>query len=237
MDFLELCQRTVRECEITGDFLTTVDQDGEFQEVVDWVNEAWMELQLARPNWNWMRSSRLLGAGASFQTVSGTWSYPLGLGAGTVGIAEVDFGRWLRETFRGQITTAGVSSELFLDWIDYDVWRDSYAYGAQQLMRTREVAIAIGPNNSVCLGPFPDSLNTITSDYMRGAKEMVDDTDVPTGLPEQFHMMIVYKAMQYYATINSAPEVLARGKRGYKGRYRRLTGDRVDEVSAGRTLV
>lgn len=219
-----------------GDLVTVDGATGENLDVVGWVNEAWMELQLARPNWKWKRSSRLLGAGASFPTVQGTWSYPLGTGVGTVGILEADFGSWLRETFRGQTTTVGVRDELFLDWIDYDVWRDAYAYGAQQLMATRQVAIAIGPDNSVCLGPFPNSLYTLTADYMTAATEMEDDTDVPTGLPEQFHMMIVYKAMTYYAGFNAAPEVMTRGKRGYRNRFRRLSGLRVEEVTPGRTL-
>ena len=46
---------------------------------------------------------------------------------------------------------------------------------------------------------------TITGDYFRSPTEMVADGDLPTGLPAQFHMAIVYLAMTYYAGYEAAP--------------------------------
>jgi hypothetical protein len=82
-----------------------------------------------------MRSSNILGAGASFVTVAGQASYPLGTGAGTVGIAVDSFGKWDRETFRCYTTTVGTNDEQFLDDIPFDVWRDAYMLGAMRRCR------------------------------------------------------------------------------------------------------
>ena len=203
------------ECGITGTMTTTIGQTGELARVVNWTDQAWNELQTEHDDWEFLRSSNLLGAGMSFTTVSGTMSYPLGTGAGTCGVPVASFGKWDRDTFRDYSTASGTNNEIYLDNIPYDSWRNSYMLGAMRAVRTRPVAVAIGPDMSVCLGPPPNSDYTITGDYFRAPTAMAADADAPTGLAAQFHMAIVYKAMEYYAGYESAPEVFQRGSQGY----------------------
>lgn len=236
MTFKQLVLRLIQEAAISGTLTTVVGQTGEFKRAVDWVNSAFEELQTAQTNWTWMRSSVLEGGGVSFATVAGQAVYPLGTIAGTVGVAADNFGSWIRTTFRGKTTTVGVSDELFLDWVPYDVWRDAYAYGTQQLVQTRQVAIAIAPDNAICLGPYPNALYTITGDYYRAPSLMALDADVPTGLPTQFHMAIVYKALEYYGGYEGAPEALTRGQNNYRRLYRKLSNMRLPEITAGQPL-
>lgn len=212
------------------------NQTGEFQRVTTWVNQAWLELQLDRPNWDWLRSSQLLGNGVSFATVAGQAEYPLGTGAGTVGVAAADFASWVPRSFRDQTTTNGVYDQIPLSWISYDAWRDGYSMGAQQTVQTRPVAIAVGPNNSICVGPWPTATYTLTGDYWRAPSQMEVSADTPTYLPSQYHMAIVYRAMTYYGGYEAAPEVLQRGDAGYRMIMRRLTNLRGGMITAGRAL-
>ncbi len=214
MNYLDLGQRLASECGVSGTLLTMAGQTGSLGRIVNWTAQAWAELQTLHDDWEWLRSSNLLGSGMSFTTVAGTASYPLGTGSGTCGVTAALFGKWDRDTFRCYTTSAGFSNETDLDNIRYDKWRNSYMLGAMRNGQTRPVAVAVGPDKSICLGPPPNALYTITGDYFLAPSAMSLDTDTPTGLPAQFHMLIVYMAMEYYAAYESAPEVLERAMSG-----------------------
>lgn len=225
------------ECAISGTMTTTVDQTGEFQRVATWINQAWIDIQTERTTWDFMRSSQLNGGGVSFATVSGQAIYPLGTGAGTVGVAEASFDSWVPRSFRDQTTTSGVQDQIPLDWISYDAWRDGYSMGAMQTVTTRPVAIAVGPKNEICVGPWPTSTYTLTGDYYRAPAQMTADADTPTNLPLQYQMMIVWRAMRdAYGLYESAPEVLTRATNNYRRMDRSLGSRRGGMISAGRAL-
>lgn len=233
MNFLALCRRAATECGVASSIAvntalpTTAGAVGSLARIVNWVNDAWTDIQCAHDDWDWMRSSSLLGAGVSFRTVAGQASYPLGVpsgdwggdfggdftqaGAGTVGIDPELFGKWDRETFRCFPTAVGFQGEQWLDEIPFDYWRDCYMFGAQRAVQTRPTVIAVGPDQSLCLGSPPNDQYTITGDYFVAPSEMAADTDIPAGLPTRFHMLVVYLAMQKYAGYESAPEVMQRG--------------------------
>lgn len=229
--YLELCQRASIECGVAGTLTTTVNQTGSLGRIVNWVADSWSDVQCDTDEWEWMRSSNILGAGISFATVLGQKSYPLGTGAGTVGVAVDDFGKWDRTTFRVQTTSAGVGSQTYLADIPFDAWRDGYMFGAQQDARSRPVVSAIGPDQSINLGPPPIAGLTVTGDYWVAPSEMVADSDVPTGLPRRFTMLIVYFAMQKYAGYEAAPEVMDRGVREANGMYAQLQAVRAPIIS------
>lgn len=227
----------ILECAISGTMTTTVNQTGEFLRVVTWCNQAWVDIQTERQTWDFMRSSQLNGGGVSFATVSGQAIYPLGTGAGTVGVAAANFDSWVPRSFRDQTTTVGVSDQIPLAWISYDAWRDGYSMGAQQTVTTRPVAIAVGPNNEICVGPWPTATYTLTGDYYRAPAEMTADDDTPTNLPAQYHMAIVWRAMRdAYGQYEAAPEVMARATANYRRIDRSLGNRRGGIISAGRAL-
>ena len=232
MNFLQLCQRAVTDCGASGTLVTTAgSQPLNLQRIINWVGDAWNEIQTAHDDWDWMRSSGLLGGGASFVPAAGQYRSAIGTGAGTVGVSWADFGKWDRETFRCFTTTAGTSNEQFLDWVPYDTWRDSYMLGAMRQVQTRPVAFTIGTDQSINLGPPPNGLYTITGDYFRAPSAMVDDDDVPEWLPARFHMLIVYKAMLKYAGYESAMEVFERASMEWNGLYPQLEAGRLPEAS------
>lgn len=236
MNYLQLCQKTAQECGVSGTISTTTGQVGSLGRIVSWVGDSWNDLQIQHDDWDWMRSSNLLGAGVTFTTVAGQASYPLGTGAGTVGVAVDSFGKWDLGTFRCYPTSVGVSGEMSLDDVLFDVWRDAYMMGAMRSVQTRPVAIAVGSNQSLNLGPPPNDLYTITGDYFTAPNVMTADTDLPTGLPLRFHDLIVYMAMAQYAGYESAPEVMSRALVGSGRAMNQLEIARMPKMGWGPAL-
>lgn len=272
MNYLQICQRAAVECGAASNSAitqvmpttTVAALPSNLGRIVNWVNDAWTDVQMDSDEWEWMRSSNILGRGVAFRTVTGQVSYPLGLGGGdfssdfssdftvagaAVGVDVDAFGKWDRDTFRcfTTVTSSDFTSdftsdfggdfalfgndEMFLDEIPYDRWRNGYMLGAMRRVRTRPYVIAVGPDQSLCLGPPPNGNYTITGDYWVAPSEMVDDGDIPVGLPTRFHMLIVYRTMCKYAGYESAPEVFERGSQEGAGMFAQLLAARAPRVS------
>lgn len=234
MNRLNLINSAIQECGVSGGPLTTaVGLTGSLARIASWIDASWNELQTEHDDWDWMRSSNILGTGASFVLAAGQYTATLGTGAGTVGILEDDFGKWDLDTFRCYTTATGTNDETHLSKIGFDQWRDAYMYGAMRQVQTRPVAVAQGPNQSICVGPPSNGLYTITGDFWVAPSVMANDASVPTGLPLRYHMLIVYRAMKKYAYYESAPEVLSRANMEYTPLYNRLEAVRLPLVDFG----
>lgn len=237
MTFLEICNRLILEAAISGGPMTSVEnQTGEFLRVVTWCNQGYQDYQNERFNWEFLRSSQLLGEGVSFATVAGQAEYPLGTGAGTVGVAASDFASWVKRSFRDQTTSSGVQDQIPLAWISYDAWRNSYAMGAQQSVTTRPVAIAVGPNNSICVGPYPTATYTLTGDYYMSPRTLAANTDTPSVIPTQWQIGIVWRALWYYGMYEEDGAVANKGAIRYRQVCRQLGNLRTGMITAGRAL-
>lgn len=224
MTFLQLVNRLREKCGITGGDLTTLQGvTGESRRCVNWINEEWMKIQLAKNDWQWMRSQ------ASVATQAGKGTY-----APSADFGLTDFGYWDRDLdFRNYPTATGNIAEIPMDLISYDTWRDRYLYGANRYVQTRPLEFAIGPDKSICVGPLPAAGYTITGDYYRIPTEMSADSDVPA-IPSQYELIIIYAAMQRYGIYEAAPEVLSEGQTEYKRMAESLGIDQTpDLITAG----
>lgn len=133
------------------------------------------------------------------------------------------------------LTYAGLRSEIFMTYVDYEFWRDGYEFGALRQTQTRPTIMTITPDKSIGLGPFPIDGYTVLGDYFRVPTEMAVDTDTPS-LPTQFHMAIVYRAMMSYGAFEAASEVYQRGETEFNKLIRRVAADRLPEITAGSAL-
>ena len=218
-NFLELVQRTCKECFVTAP-TTVVDQTGMAERMVGWVCDAVTDIETAHSDWGWMFKA------FSFSTIAGQSEYT------PVQCGITDHENWDLEQIRNQVTSVGTDSEIFMDQIDYNTWRDAYLYGATRNVRSRPLQFAISPTQGLCVGPVPDNLYTVTGKYYRISQTMdvTNDNDVPL-MPSNYWMMIVYKAMMYYGSAMNAPEVYARGEIEFGKKMARISNNRLPEMS------
>lgn len=240
VNFLDLCRRAAVECGVASNSAiatalpTVVSATGSLGRIVNWVSDAWTDIQMDMDgSWDWMRSSQILGQGVSFQTIAGQFTYPLGGGAGTVGVAVDDFGKWDRDTVWSFTTSNGFNDEINLAEVSFDTWRASYMSNANRNVRSRPVVFAVGPDQSLCLGPNVNGDYTVTADYFVAPTDMVADADIPIGLPKRFYMLPVYRCMIKYGGYEAAPEVSQRGTEENAGMYSQLTMARAPRISWG----
>lgn len=223
--FLQLCNSLVQKCGISGGSIaTTANQTGEALRVVNWVSEAYVQIQLASPTWNWLRSN------VSFSTTANQGAYtPTQAGV-------TDLSNWKEDSFRCYVTSVGVRSEMYLPKIEFDSFRDTYLYGNMRLSYSRPTIISFGPDYSINLGMAPDSSDyTIVGQYYKAPQILALDADIPS-LPTQFHNIIVYRAMMMYGMYEAAQETVIEGTNLYNAMLRRLGRDQLPDVDAGSAL-
>lgn len=186
MNYLLLCQRTVRESgTISGDALpaSVTGQSGRLLKVVEWVAEAWRQVQNLHDDWKWMRAefTGTITAGAARYTPA---SFNL-----------TRFSKWLCEPRSVTIydTAKGVADESELKEMSWDDWRINFGRGVQQQNRPR--VYAISPTGEFCLGPVPDVPYTVRGEYMKSAQDLTANTDIPELPDTSLHTVIVWKAL------------------------------------------
>lgn len=130
----------------------------------------------------------------------------------------------------GNTTTfIGMASEIFMEYLEYESWRNLYLYGNLRYTQTRPIELTISPNKSLGLGPVPMSGYTAIGDYYKAPTELASDSETPA-LPTQFHMAIVYRAMMFYGAYEGAPDVYQRGELEFKKILQRMEIDRLPET-------
>lgn len=209
MTFLTLAQTLREKCGMAGSGPSTVvGQSGESLRVVNWINEAWLDIQ-NRHNWDFMRED------FSFVTVSGTQAYTPSGSSGS-GAALTDHKAWWPDTFRCYLTSLGSADIQYLPVQDYAWFRDVYQFST--LANGRPTCWAQRKKDrAILLGNTPDAVYTITGQYQKaGSKMAVADASMPTGLPTELEYLIVFRAMQKYASYEAAPEVMNEARAEYK---------------------
>jgi hypothetical protein len=226
MTYLQLCNRLIQKCGISGNPLATLQSaTGEMARVVSWIDEAYLNIQQLQPDWDWMVGE------VSFPTVAAQAFYT----PAQCGLS--DFAAWDEKSFRVYFNDPGIRSEVFLRWLDWADWRDTYLYGNLRLTAGMPVHVSMRPDNrALALGLLPDDRGyTVDGQYFRAPQALVADGDVPL-LPARFHLLVVYQAMQYYGAYEAAAEVFAQGKEQYVKMMRRLVADELPRVEVGGPL-
>jgi hypothetical protein len=231
MNYLALVNRARIECGINGTALTSfASLSTEDQRIVNWVAEAWHDLQLHKPDWQWMKKT------FSFVTIDQQATYANPTDTGVSDCAD-----WKRDSFRCYSTAQAYADEMLLPFMDNDVWRNVYQFGSMRTTYSRPVVFTVQPiNKAVSLGPVPISGYTIVGEYFRTPTDLVAITDDPTAagndLPARYQMLIVWMAARAYASYEAAPEVLQRAELEWRRLLRRLEFDQLPEITFGPPL-
>lgn len=204
MNFLQLVDRLGGEVGASGTVTDVSTTTGEYLRLTRWINQAWLELQMEHADWLFLRNS------ATFSTIAADGDYDVTAAP----ISLTDFsGDFVNQSFR---LYDDIGDEQYLTQLDYDEFRDTWLIGSNRTSQSRPQFITIAPDKKLLLAQIPDRVYTVVLDYYKVPSEMtVSNTAEPTGLPARFHMMLVYKAMEWYASYENAPEVATRGSFQY----------------------
>ena len=214
--FLDIVTRFCEETGVSTSALSTVSgQVGELKRMVNWGSAAWTHIQGVHDDWRFMRKT------ATWESIAGQSAYDLD----ACNLDPYTHRNWFPDTGRVSRTSVGLSSELDLYERGYESFRNLWLFGANRTVTSIPVDLAIGPDQSVLLGPAPIAGLTMTLDYYKNAELLVEDDDIPSLPSGHDIMIIVYKAMMYYGGYWGAREVYARGEKEYLTLLRRLSND------------
>jgi hypothetical protein len=224
MNLLQLVNQTRVECGVSGPTLSSAQNlSGESARILAWVQQAWIDVQTSKEDWLFLRET------FEFNTVASQWEYT----AANAGLT--DFGNWKRDSFRASSVNNLYRDEQLLNYMDWTTYRNLYRYANMRNTLARPVVVSITPNKDLAFGSTPDQIYTINGEYYTQPVSLTADTDIP-GIPARFHMIIVYRAMMYYAGYESAAEVLARGDFEYRRLYSRMEIDQLPTIVSGPPL-
>ncbi len=223
MNFLQLAQKLRQECGVAGTGpISVVNQNNEAKRLVDYINDAWVEIQSMRSDWSFMRQD---------------FTFPVTAGVGEYSPTAADltdWKRWHTDTLRIYLTSVGIPDEQWLIEWEYQVFRDTYRYSTQT--PGRPVVFAVRKRDkALMMGPVPDTDYTVVGEYQRAPTQLLADTDTPD-IPEHLHMVIVYKAMEFYGLFEAATEVLQRGSSGFARYMAMLQEQELPELTLGEPL-
>lgn len=221
MNYLQLCQRLRLEVGASGNDSTVVDASGEWLRLCTWINQAWVEIQQERDDWNWMRGE------SSFNTIAEQAEYPYASSP----ISLTSFSRWVNDSFRIYKDTQ--SDEHQLQHMAYADFRERYLISTYETTYSYPHVITISPTDSLILALPPDDVYTVSGEYIKNVTELSANTDTPS-LPSQYHMLIVYQAMEDHGFFETASEVLQRSYKRYQKMLNKLIFDETPEVTIDR---
>lgn len=222
---LQLVQALHREIDAAGSGPTaTTNQTGEFQLLVDWVDNAWIEIQNRHP-WRWLRRKFTLA------TTSGDDTYAFGDCTDVDAAAAISrFSYWHFSDSvhppRIYLTSAGSGTETWLISVIWEQFSLVYKLGTQN--NGYPSWITVDPQNNILLGPQPAGAYTITGDFYRGAQIFSADGDIPE-MPTRFHRLIVYWAMKKYGRYRESRGALIAGEAEGDPMMRDLEYDQLEQ--------
>ena len=223
MNFLELAKKLRQEAGLSGTGPSAVSgQSGMDKKCVDWIKDAWYEIQTLHETWKWMWNDDGLVTGVAAQR-----KYDLvGLG--------FEVKNPVKESFRCRISGQS-GTDMWMTWYEYEDFRQTFLYGQQQTGMPNSVTI--DPSGQMQVDPVPDSAATyeIRFEYYENPTALSANTDTPS-LPTKFHDIIWYRGLMKYASHDGAPEVYNDAKVNYEMWERRLEDSQLEAVVQGQTL-
>lgn len=206
--FLQGVQDLAIECGLASKPTSVVGQTGEFDRLVKWYKDSWLQIQIKNKGmWRWMRHEFSLTTVASTKTYSYTDCTDL-----TDSATISRFKQWRLDVLEDQPTiylqSAGEGTESRLVWLPWDTFKSVYRFGSEE--ESQPTTISVDPQDRINLAQIPDAVYIVKGDYYRSPQVLAADGDEPE-MPSHFHDLIVYEAMKKYGFFESAQEVIARG--------------------------
>lgn len=211
MTYLELVRRLAREVGASGTIQSLQTVEGEAKRLADWVNQAWLDIQLVRDTWLWRLNEFEVSVSSNSAIVD----------VSTI----TDFYKPLKDSVYGKFVAA--STWFPLDYIDFQTWQDYVR--ARPVVISQPTSYTLKPDRTLEVYPTPSNDFSVRGLYVKKPQQLVNDFDEPI-LPEEFHPLIVYQAMMLYAQYEAAPEIFQAGIQGYNRLYNRMLNSEIPDV-------
>ena len=203
MNFLQLVQEFRRQARISGTGPSSVvSQTGNMQLAVNWILQAYEDIQNLHTDWMFLEND------FSFNTIASTQNYT------STSISLSEFGEWKTNSFRYYLASTGSSGEQWLPHLRYEKFRDWYLFGPARTQTGQPHRFTVVPDLSLSIFPLPDAIYTVVGRYYKKPQTMTANADIPI-IPVKYHMIIVYRAMMHYGGWDVANEIFSRGQNEY----------------------
>jgi hypothetical protein len=203
--FLELLRQLHKEVGAVGSAPTAVTGlAGEASRLANWVIQADNYVQLKWVNWKFLRGEFSQATTASIAVLAkpATLKY------------------WDFKTFK--IIEPGETDKNPLAAVEYDKIKSDILDTSEDIP-WRAIVM---PDNSLKFEPVPDAAYTIEADYYNKPTLLAANADVSL-IPEEFHQIIIGRAMILYANYESAPEIKDQGEEIYVEQLALLENDQL----------
>lgn len=193
MTFLEICQAVLLESDQDSELLTgvaiTPSMDEQHRKVIRWVQQAYLKLQREYKWWD-------------FHNTSGVFLTTLDDGTQDYTVADV------RSVFKDSLKARkfGEAAEWSVTYLTYAEWRDRFnLYTGSEGVPLYFVEL---PSGQFRVEPAPNGICEVLADWTITFDRLVRDDDEPLW-DEDFHEILVWLALEDYASDYEAPEMLA----------------------------
>lgn len=198
--FLELVQELHVEAGAAGSAPATVlNQRGEAKRLVNWTKRADRYVQNLWTNWKFLR--------AEYDETTTAQSVDMPL------LANVSY--WDEKTFK--LYDPSTNEPYSLELVEYDAIKSEERDDSE----STPYRLIIMPDGTLEAEPTPDDVYRVTGDAYLAPTPLVNDADVSV-IPEQFHDIILARAMILYANYENAPEIKTQGQELYTEAKERL---------------
>lgn len=228
MTFLELCKFTHRYLGGGQDLpgtapTTTVGQTDYLFEIVNWINDAYSNIQQESRDWNWLRARATLPVVIATNTITRT----------TAQVTHTDYDYLLPLVSNGAIfcliydPTIGVGDQTYCNFIPYEEWRGWKDRGV--LPSGKPGYFTIRPDFTIELSPKPDKNYTLIADYRKTLDVLSGDSDTPL-MPSQYHESIAWQACLLWAAQRESPNKYEIFKKQYDDMLRRMKNEQIPDI-------
>lgn len=160
-------------------------------DLVNATSDAWMDLQNYRDDWRWLRDEKSFLISPSSQTYTPAQIFVT---------PPIRHKRWLKE----KMAYCGTEGSLgYIPYIPYDYFQH---LELNNIVGKKPAYYTVRESDNALVFPKLDQQYTFKINYQKSPQVLSAGTDVPE-LPEYFHLLIVYAAIEKYSVVISSPEV------------------------------
>jgi hypothetical protein len=228
--FLALCQKVNRLARISLDSTSaypaaTTNQTGQALEIVNWVNDAYSDIQNAEPDWGPMQLQGSISLTANVRTYSRTTIQ------GTLTTYDAIRPFLSRDGNRHilvALTATGVGDQTPCYYVPYAFWRGVYDFQTRPTGKPQRFTIQ--PGGTLEFDPTPDATYTAYFDYRRTVDVLSGDSDTPI-FDSTYDDAIVWGALMYYNLTRDAPDQYQKWKLMYDLELGRMRTELLPEIT------